>query len=151
MNSGPPDPSARLQARSGDRPWPGEPAWHGNGRRRPPTEPTANAPRPRNAAGSPYRPPAADSAPLEPTLVLEVDLRDPLPDIAGGTVSRVWLLLRVGGVAVGGLFLGVPGNGLRSADIGAAVAARIGARRRGAPAHADAQPRSRRRGSTSSL
>jgi hypothetical protein len=83
--------------------------------------------------------------------VLEVDLREPLPDIAGGTVTRAWLLLRVGGVSVGELLVGVPVEGLRGADIGGAIAARIGAQRRGAPMHSDAQPRSRRRGSTSSL
>jgi hypothetical protein len=147
-NPGPPDPRALLQARSGDRPWPGEPAWHRNGRPRPPAEPIANASRPRSTTG---RPPAAETGPREPTLVLEVDLREPLPDVAGGTVSRVWLLLRVGGVAVGELLLGVPGTGLRGADIGAAIAARIGAQRRGAPMASDAQPRSRRRGNTSSL
>ena len=83
--------------------------------------------------------------------MLEVDLREPLPDVAGGAVTRVWLLLRVGDVPVGELLLGVPGKGLRGADIGGAIAARIGAQRRGAPAHPDAQPRSRRRGNTSSL
>ncbi|MCA2214831.1 hypothetical protein [Jidongwangia harbinensis] len=162
-NPGPPDPRTLLQARSGDRPWPGEPAWHRRGGRPPAADPVANVPRPRDPVANVPRPrdpvhptavpPAPEPAaePREPTLVLEVDLREPLPDIAGGAVTRVWMLLRVGGVAVGELLLGVPENGLRGADIGVAIAARIGAQRRGAPMSSDAQPRSRRRGNTSSL
>jgi hypothetical protein len=148
VNPGPPDPRMLLQARSGDRPWPGEPAWRRRAGTSPAPDRLANTPRQRDGAAPP---PAAARRETEPTLVLQVDLREPLPDIAGGAVTRAWLLLRVGDVPVGELLLGVPENGLRGADIGGAIAARIGAQRRGAAAHADAQPRSRRRGSTSSL
>ena len=134
VNPGPPAPRALLQARSGDRPWPGEAAWRTQARR-------------------PRVTPVPDAAPpREPTLVLEVDLAQPLPDIAGGVVTRVWLLLRVGPVPVGDLLVAVPEAGLRPAGVGAAIAARIGARRRRRARRAsDGQARSRRRGSTSSL
>jgi hypothetical protein len=131
MNPGPPAPRALLQARSGERPWPGERGWR--------------APRQRNAAPQP-------GGPREPTLVLEVDLTRPLPEVAGGVMTRVWLLLRIGDVPVGDLLVPVPETGLSAADLGAAVAARVGVRRR-RPARrsVDGQARSRRRGSTSSL
>jgi hypothetical protein len=130
MDPGPP-PRALVQARSGERGRPGE-----GGRR---------APRQRNAG------PDA-GGPREPTLVLQVDLVRPLPDVAGGVVTRVWLLLRIGDVPVGDLLVPVPERGLRPADLGAAVAARVGARRRrSARCSVDGQARSRRRGSTSSL
>lgn len=128
MNPGPPAPRALLQGRSGDRPWPGEPQWH------------ALVPRQRAAERS------------EPTVVVGIDLNEPLPDIAGGVVTRAWLLLRVGPVPVGDLLVRVPPEGLSSAEAGALIAARIGARRRRtARRAADGQPRSRRRGSTSAL
>lgn len=133
MNPGPPAPRALVQARSGDRPWPGEAAWR------------AQPPRPRGA-------PVPETPAREPTLALEVDLAGPLPEIAGGTVTRVWLLLRIGDVPVGDLLIGVPERGLRPADVGAAIAARIGARRRRSARRAsDGQARSRRRGRTSEL
>ena len=132
MNPGPPAPRALIQARSGERPWPGEAAWR------------AQPQRPR---GAPVPEP-----PREPTLALEVDLAGPLPEIAGGTVTRVWLLLRIGDVPVGDLLIGVPEKGLSPADVGAAIAARIGARRRRSARRAsDGQARSRRRGRTSEL
>jgi hypothetical protein len=62
----------------------------------------------------------------EPTLVLDVDLLDPLPTITGGAFGRAWLLLRVGDVRVGELRLAVPDRGLDSAAVGSAVAARYG-------------------------
>jgi hypothetical protein len=132
MNPGPPAPRTLVQARSGERPWPGEAGWR------------AQAPRQRDAE------PRTATA-REPTLVLEVDLALPLPDVAGGVVTRVWLLLRIGDVAVGELLVPVPENGLSPAGLGAAVAARIGERRRAARRASDGQARSRRRGSTSSL
>ncbi len=136
MNPGSPAPRALLQARSGERSWPGEAAWR------------AQVPRQQN----PLRPAAAEPEPGEPTLVLEVDLAAPLPEIAGGTVTRVWLLLRIGDVPVGDLLVTVPEKGLGPADVGAAIAARIGARpRRSARRSSDAQARSRRRGRTSEL
>jgi hypothetical protein len=49
------------------------------------------------------------------------------------------------------LLLAVPEKGLSGAEVGNAVAARIGAKRRPGRARSDDQPRSRRRGSTSSL
>jgi hypothetical protein len=131
MNPGPPAPRALMQARSGDRPWPGEGGWR--------------APRQRDAGPDP-------GGAREPTLVLEVDLGRPLPDVAGGAVTRVWLLLQIGDVPVGDLLVPVPEKGLSPADLGAAVAAQVGARRRrSARRPADGQARSRRRGSTSSL
>jgi hypothetical protein len=176
MNAGPPEPGPLLQARTGDRPWPGEPGWHRQAGRG-----TAAVPDiPRQAAGGHTDPVAApghqkpgqpepgqpepgqlqarqpgarhrDAGHREPTLVLDVDLREPLPDVAGGTVTRVWLMLRLGGAAVGDLLLDVPQEGLCGAGLGAVIAARIGARRRPERARSDSQPRSRRRGSTSSL
>jgi hypothetical protein len=135
MNPGPPPPRTLRQARSGERPWPGEPAWH------------AQVPRLRDGGPGDVRP-----TDREPTLVIEVDLRAPLPDIAGGVVTRVWLMLRIGRAAVGDLLIPVPASGLRGDQVGAAIAARIGAKRRGALVRPrDGQPRSRRRGSTSSL
>jgi hypothetical protein len=68
----------------------------------------------------------------EPTLVRDVDLGEPLPDLPGGAVTRAWLLMRVGGVAVGELLVAVPENGLRSAEVGVAIAGRLGAGRLGA-------------------
>lgn len=134
MNPGPPVPRALQQARSGDRPWPGEPAWH--------------VPRPRDAA----EPVARRTGDGEPTLVLQVDLTAPMPEVTGGVVTRAWLLLRVAGVPIGDLMLTVPATGLTAEDIGAAIATRIGARRRRRVVRqSDAQARSRRRGSTSSL
>ena len=133
MNPGPPAPRALRQARSGERPWPGEAGWH------------RQAPRPADGTGP-------DPEPREPTLVLDVDLAAPLPAVAGGVVTRVWLLLRIGDVAIGELLVTVPETGLPPAGVGAAIAARIGSRRRRAARRAsDGQPRSRRRGSTSSL
>ncbi len=133
MNPGPPAPRTLVQARSGERPWPGEAGWR------------AQAPRQRDAE------PRTATA-REPTLVLEVDLALPLPDVAGGVVTRVWLLLRVGDVPVGDLLVPVPETGLSAADLSAAVAARVGVRRRrSARRSVDGQARSRRRGSTSSL
>ena len=131
MNAGPPAPRALEQGRSGERPFPGEPGWH------------PRVPRQR----APERP-----EPAEPTVVVGVDLREPLPDIAGGAVTRAWLLLRIGPVPVGELLVRVPPEGLSSAQAGAAIAARIGARRRRTARRAsDGQPRSRRGGSTSAL
>ena len=120
MNPGPPVPRALRQARTGDRPWPGE---------------------------------AGRQVPVpQPTLVLEVDLDAPLPDIAGGTVTRAWLLLRLGPATIGDLLVPIPEKGLSGADVGAAIGARIGARRRhSAHRSRDGQARSRSRGSTSSL
>jgi hypothetical protein len=120
MNPGPPVPRALLQARTGERPWPGE---------------------------------AGQRVPVpQPTLVLDVDLGAPLPDIAGGTVTRAWLLMRLGPATVGDLLIPIPAKGLSGADVGAAIAARIGARRRHSALRSrDGQPRSRSRGSTSSL
>jgi hypothetical protein len=92
----------------------------------------------------------------EPTLVRDVDLREPLPDLPGGAVTRAWLLMRVGGVAVGELLVAVPENGLRSEEVGAAIAGRLGAgrlgagRRRPAPEQVNCQPRERNRGRISS-
>jgi hypothetical protein len=135
MNPGPPPPRTLVQARSGERPWPGEPAWHGQ------------PPRPRDGGPAEIR-----TADREPTLVVEVDLRAPLPDIAGGVVTRAWLMVRIGTTAVGDLLIAVPAEGLRGDEVGAAIAARIGTKRRRAPERPrDGQPRSRRRGSTSSL
>lgn len=152
MNPGPPDPGLLFQARTGDRPWPGEPAWHRRAGHRAGADPNVDVPR-RRAGPPPVTPDAAicSDAAREPTLVLDVDLREPLPDIAGGVVTRAWLMLRVGGVAVGELLIPVPEKGLSGADLGRAVAARIGSRRRAEPPASDAQPRSRNRGSTSSL
>ncbi|MFG1610528.1 hypothetical protein [Actinoplanes sp. NPDC049265] len=124
MNPGPPPPRALEQGRSGDRPFPAAPG-----------------PLPRQR--TPDRP--------EPTVVVGVDLSRPLPDIAGGSVTLAWLLLRIGEVPIGELLLRVPPEGLSAAQAGAAIAARIGARRRSARRASDGQPRSRRRGSTSSL
>lgn len=136
MNPGPPVPRALEQARSGDRPWPGDAAWR------------AEVPRQRDATG----PVARRNGGPEPTLVLQVDLTAPLPEVDGGVVTRAWLLLRVGGVPIGDLVVTVPAGGLSAADIGAAIAGRIGARRRRRVVRsADDQARSRRRGSTSSL
>ena len=98
------------------------------------------------------RPVPRPRVPAEPTVVVGVDLAEPLPDIAGGTVTRAWLLLRLGTVPVGELLVRVPEKGLSSAEAGALIAERIGARRRrSARRAADGQPRSRRRGSTSVL
>jgi hypothetical protein len=127
MNPGPPPPRGLEQGRSGDRPFPGEPGRLGH-------IPRQRAPEP-----------------PEPTVVVGVDLREPLPDIAGGAVTRAWLLLRIGSVPIGELLLRVPPEGLTSAQAGAEIAARIGARRRRARRASDGQPRSRRRGNTSSL
>jgi hypothetical protein len=135
MNPGPPPPGTLPQARSGERPWPGEPAGH--------------TPVPRLRDGGPAE---TRTTGREPALVLGVDLRAPLPDITGGAVTRAWLMLRIGPAAVGDLLLPVPAEGLRGDQIGAAIAARMGAKRRGtAGRRPDDQPRSRRRGSTSSL
>jgi hypothetical protein len=82
----------------------------------------------------------------QPTLVRDVDLRDPLPDIAGGVVTRALLVIRVGGVAVGRLLLAVPEKGLDARQVGQAVASRVGAVRRRAAPSRDGQPRSRSRG-----
>jgi hypothetical protein len=80
----------------------------------------------------------------EPTLVRDVDLREPLPDIPGGALTRAWLLMRVGGVAVGRLLVAVPENGLRSEDLGAVIARRVGAdRRRPAPDRVTSNERAR--------
>ena len=87
----------------------------------------------------------------EATLVRDVDLRGPLPDIPGGSVTRVWLIMRVGGVAVGRLLIGVPEEGLCGAQVGAAIAARLGSGRRHLPGRRDGQARSRSRGRISSL
>lgn len=128
MNPGPPAPRALEQGRSSARPFPGDAAWQ------------ARIPQPRVPA------------PTEPTVVVGVDLCEPLPDIAGGAVTRAWLLLRIGPVPIGDLLVPVPPEGLSSAQAGAVIAARIGAqRRRTARRAADGQPRSRRRGSTSAL
>jgi hypothetical protein len=94
----------------------------------------------------------------EPVLVRELDLREPPAPIDGGaTTTRVWLLLRFGDVAVGDLAVAVPAKGLTGAEVGAAVARRVGTRWRRtaggdvpAPAVRDGQPRSRNRGRTSS-
>jgi hypothetical protein len=125
MNPGPPPPRALEQGRSGDRPFPAAPGGH-LPRQRTPEQP-------------------------EPTVVVGVDLTGPLPDIAGGSVTLAWLLLRIGSVPVGELLLRIPPEGLSAAQAGAEIAARIGARRRSARRASDGQPRSRRRGSTSSL
>jgi hypothetical protein len=85
----------------------------------------------------------------QPTLIREVDLLEPLPAIGGGVVTRTLLLIRVGAVAVGSLLLVVPSEGLPGAELGAAIAARIGARRR-RPQNRDTQTRSRSRGRMSS-
>jgi hypothetical protein len=88
----------------------------------------------------------------QPTLVLDVDLGAPLPGITGGTVTRAWLLLRLGHATVGDLLLPIPQKGLSGAEVGAAIAARAGARwRHSAHRSRDGQARSRSRGSTSSL
>jgi hypothetical protein len=84
----------------------------------------------------------------EPTLVRDLDLREPLPGIEAAEVTRVLLLVRVGAVAVGTLLLPVPEEGLTGADLGAAIAGRVGARRR-IPRRND-QARSRNRGRMSS-
>jgi hypothetical protein len=97
-----------------------------------------------------HRQPIPDQRRREPTLVLDVDLLAPLPDIPGGAVARAWLMIRVGGVAVGRLVLGVPEEGLDSAAVGAAIAARIGTDRRRPVPGADDQDRSRSRGRISS-
>lgn len=126
MNPGPAAPRAFQQARSGDRPWPGDAAWRGQ------------APRPGGGR--------------EPAVVLDIDLHEPLPGIADGAVTRVWLMLRIGSASVGELVIAVPASGLTPGEIGAAIAARIGARRRRSLRRAvDDQARSRRRGSTSLL
>jgi hypothetical protein len=81
--------------------------------------------------------------------VCDVDLRDPLPAISGGTVTRAWLLMRSGGVAVGELLVAVPEKGLRSEEVGALIARRLGTGRgRPAPRRAgwDRQDRRRNRG-----
>jgi hypothetical protein len=92
--------------------------------------------------------PADDPGP-GPTLVREIDLREPLPDLPGGTVRQAWLMLRVGDMGVGELRVRVPERGLGAAELGAAIAARLGAKRRRGPA--DPQARSRNRGRMSSL
>lgn len=173
VNPGPPAPRALVQARSGDRPWPGDSAWRTQvprPRTAPPTAPPtaadgADATGSRPAAGAPAQdaahllrspgpppPPGTTPEDREATLVREVNLTQPLPRIPGGPVTRARLLLRLGDVAVGDLLVPVPAGGLAPADVGAAIAARIGARRpRPARRAPDGQPRSRRRGSTSSL
>ncbi len=126
MNPGLPSPRAYRQARSGDRAWPGDAAWRSQ------------------------IPPQSDER--EPTLVLDIDLHEPLPGITGGVVTRAWLMLRTGNRGVGELVIAVPETGLTPGEIGAAIAARVGARRRRSQNRAeDGQARSRRRGSTSSL
>ena len=126
MNPGPAAPRGFRQARSGDRAWPGDPAWRSRN--------------PRQTAGR------------EPTMALDIDLHEPLPGIAGGVVTRAWLMLRTGSAGAGELVIAVPAGGLTPGEIGAAIAARIGARRRRSRNRAeDGQARSRRRGSTSSL
>jgi hypothetical protein len=126
MNAGPPVPRAFVQARSGDRPWPGDAAWR--------------------SQASPRR------EGREPTVVLDIDLDEPLPGVTGGAVTRAWLMLRTGSKGVGELVIAVPAGGLTPGEIGAAIAARVGAgRRRSRKRAADGQARSRRRGSTSSL
>lgn len=126
MNPGPAAPRAFRQARSGDRPWPGDAAWR------------AQTPRQRDGR--------------EPTVVLDIDLHEPLPGVSGGVVTRAWLMLRIGSASVGELVIAVPAGGLTPGEIGAAIAARVGARRRRSQKRAaDDQARSRRRGSTSSL
>jgi hypothetical protein len=83
----------------------------------------------------------------EPTLVRTVDLLHPLPDLPGGPVTRALLILRMGNAALGHLLIGVPEEGLPSAALGAAIAARLGTdRRRPVPGNGDGQARSRRRG-----
>ena len=90
----------------------------------------------------------------ELTLIRAVDLLEPLPALAGGEWTRVWLLVRLGDRAVGELVVRVPEGGLTSGAIGAAVAARFGAAARlaaGRPGRAsDLQPRSRSLGRTRS-
>ena len=126
INPGLPDSRGFRQARSGDRPWPGDAAWRSQTPRRPEGR--------------------------EPTLVLDIDLHEPLPGISGGVVTRAWLMLRNGGAGAGELVIAVPAGGLTPGEIGAAIAARIGASRRRSHRRAeDGQARSRRRGSTSSL
>jgi hypothetical protein len=126
INEGPPVPRAFRQARSGDRPWPGDAAWR--------------AQTPPRLAGR------------EPAVVLDIDLDEPLPAITGGAVSRAWLMLRTGDKSVGELVINVPAGGLTPGEIGAAIAAQVGARRRRSHKRAaNGQDRSRRRGSTSSL
>ena len=126
MNAGPPMPRAYEQARSGDRPWPGDASWR------------SQSPAPREGR--------------EPTVVLDIDLDEPLPGVTGGAVTRAWLILRSGGQDVGELVIAVPDGGLTPGEIGAAIAARVGVRRRRSTRRAgDDQARSRSRGSTSSL
>jgi hypothetical protein len=85
-------------------------------------------------------------------VVLDIDLDEPLPGVTGGAITRAWLMLRTGGKGVGELVIAVPAGGLTPGEIGAAIAARVGAgRRRSQKRAADGQARSRRRGSTSSL
>jgi len=126
MNPGPAAPRGFRQARSGDRPWPGDSAWR------------SQTPRQREGR--------------EPAVVLDIDLHEPLPGITGGVVTRAWLMLRSGSAGVGELLIAVPAGGLTPGEIGVAIAARVGARRRRSHRRAeDGQARSRRRGSTSSL
>jgi hypothetical protein len=126
MNPGPPVPRSFRQARSSDRPWPGDAAWR------------SQVPRPR--------------AGREPTVVVDIDLNEPLPGVTGGAVTRAWLMMRIGSRGVGELLIAVPAGGLTPGEIGAAIAAQVGARRRRSRKRAaDDQARSRRRGSTSSL
>ena len=132
MNPGPAAPHANLQARSGDRPWPGDEAWR------------ARTPRQREGLGG--------LGGSEPTVVLDIDLHEPLPGISGGAVTRAWLMLRIGSAGVGELVVTVPVGGLTPGEVGAVIAARVGPRWRRSPRWAqDGQARSRSRGSTSSL
>jgi hypothetical protein len=124
----------------------GEQTGSGTGERTGREPETGHRPGPRVGAGEKRR----------AALIREIDLGEPMPAIEGGRgIGQAWLLLRFGDVAVGDLATRVPENGLTSAEVGAAVAARYGTAWRrtvtsDGPAQRDRQPRSRNRGRMSS-
>lgn len=71
------------------------------------------------------------AAEVLPATVLDVELADPLPTIAGvGTdgrrVQRAWMLVRLFTEPIGTLLTDVPDRGLRPADLAAAIEAELG-------------------------
>jgi glycosyltransferase involved in cell wall biosynthesis len=68
---------------------------------------------------------------VRPATVLDIDVADPLPDVAaagpdGRRVLRAWVLVRLFTEPIGTLLTPVPEQGLRPADLAAAIEAELG-------------------------
>jgi len=76
-------------------------------------------------------PPMAPSGEVLPATVLDLDLADPLPVVAGvgpdgRRVLQAWVLVRLFTEPIGTLLTDVPAPGLRPADLAAAIEAELG-------------------------